>query len=128
MSEERAPYFTKKDHLFCLVGPSGSGKKEVAKALFGMGYNVIVADAIAKRPLPEDMITIIYLNASEDTRYFWMTYRQRLIPSDIRKRIEAEEKEFIKVKADWIVNANGELDDVINVVKEIINAIQEDKP
>ena len=128
MSEERAPYFTKKDHLFCLVGPSGSGKKEVAKALFGMGHNVIVADVIAKRPLPEDMITIIYLNASEGTRYSRMAYRQQLMPSIIRKRIEFEEKTFIKVKADWIVDANGELDDAINVVKEIIDAIQEDKP
>ena len=126
MSEERAPYFTKKDHLFCLVGPSGSGKKEVAKALFGMGYNVIVADAIAKRSLPEDMITVIYLNASEGARYSRMAYRQQLMPSDYRERIEIEDKEFIKVKADWVVDANGELEDVVNVVKEIIDAIQED--
>ena len=126
MSEERAPYFTKKDHLFCLIGPSGSGKKEVAKALFGMGYNVIVADAIAKRPLPEDLITVIYLNVSEGARYSRMAYRQQLMPSDIRTRNMIEAKEFIKVKTDFIVDANGELDDVVNVVKEIIDAIQED--
>ena len=126
MSEERAPYFTKKDHLFCLIGPSGSGKKEVAKALFDMGYSVIVADAIAKRPLPEDLITVIYLNASEGTRYSRMAYRQQLMPSDIRTRNMIEAKEFIKVKTDFIVDANGELDDVVNVVKEIIDAIQED--
>ena len=93
-----------------------------------MGYNVIVADAIAKRPLPEDMIIIIYLNAAEGTRYSRMAYIEQLQPADIRTRNMIEAKEFVKVKADWIVNANGELEDVVNVVKEIIGAMQEDKP
>ena len=189
MSEERASYMTKKDHLILLVGASGSGKSAVAKEMLNRGYNVIqsyttrepkhenewghvfidqidepyllslkqssemitytfnnghhywvmkhqisgltfcvidpagVESLIKNNWYPRHKTTIIYLNATEDKRYSRMAYKQLRPAADIRRRLAVDEIEFAKVRADWVLDANEDLDVVVSMVQEITNAV-----
>lgn len=189
MSENKASYMIKRDHLILLVGASGSGKTAVAKEMEKRGYNVIqsyttreprhenewghtfvsqmdqhclsnlkrneeliaytfynghhywatknqisgptfyiidpagIESLVKNNWYPRHKTTIIYLNASRDTRYSRMAYQQRRPPAAIRDRLAVDEVEFIKVRADWILDADDELENVLSMVQEITDAI-----
>lgn len=68
---------------------------------------------------PRDQMTIICLQATFDNRYSRMALQGR--PArEIRERLDHDEEAFKVVRADWLIDANRPLEEVVELVEGII--------